>query len=258
LKHQRKAIGTIVVVVAVVLIIGVATVGFAMLTTGTGATNPITSSMTTSSTPNPTDTISENCPSNYNGFGSADENQTYPVYPVLSMPTNATGEVCITLHNPTNATKTVPISGMEVGYFSAQPTGSGIDSGYNISFNASADFTSTANATSVTLMPNGSQEVAFLIHSDGDSKGFYYLGAPAGNETCSMGMPLAVGYTFTAQNKSGAYWNPEGAEWNCVTWSPPQVYSTILGFVGIEQTYVGCGGYICDQASNYGTFAPRA
>lgn len=208
--------------------------------------------VTATSTPN------ENCPANYNGFGSADENQTYPVYPVLSMPTNATGFVCLTYHNPTNATQKITVTGLEVGYFSAQPTRSGIDSGYNISFNASSDFMSTPNATSVTLAPGASHTVAFLVHSDTDSKGFFYLGAPAGNESCSMGIPLAVGYTFTAQNKSGPYWNPQGAEWNCVTWAPPRVYSTILSFVGIQQTYVGCGGYICDQASSYGTFAPRA
>jgi hypothetical protein len=162
-----------------------------------------------------TPTVDENCPANYNGFGSADENQTYPAYPVLSMPVNSTGELCLTYHNPTNTTHTIPINGIEIGYFSAQPTGSGIDKGYNISFNASSDFTSIPNATSITLSPNASQTVAFLIHSDAYSKGFYYLGAPAGNESCSTGMPLAVGYTFTTQNKSGAYWNPEGAEWHC-------------------------------------------
>ena len=116
----------------------------------------------------------------------------------------------------------------------------------------------TANIAKVVLPQNASQTVAYLIQSNNDSEGFFYTDAgTAGNETCSMGIPFAVGYTFTMQNKSGAYFNPEGAEWNCVIFSPPGVYSTVLGFVGVQQTYVNCGGYICDQASDHGAFARR-
>ena len=63
------------------------------------------------------------------------------------------------------------------------------------------------------------------------------------------GSPLAVGYSFTGQNKSGDYFNPGSEEPLCYEKTVPFAHANILGFMGITQTYVDCGGWICDLTS---------
>jgi len=111
--------GRSIIVVGMVLIIGVATLIFAMSTMGSADTNTVNSN-------NMTRAISQGCPSNYNGFGSADENQTYPSYPILSMPTNSVAVVCLKFHNPTGVNQTIgpaQPSWFEIGTFYSQPYG---------------------------------------------------------------------------------------------------------------------------------------
>ena len=197
-------------------------------------------------------TAGENCPASYDGFMSADSNQTNPAYPILSMPTNSNAVVCVTYYNPTNETKTLDLGGslgVEIGSFYSQTTAPNT---IYTTFNQSSDFTVTPSAASVVLPPNTSkpQTVAFLIHSDSGSKGFFFLNVDyLGPESCAMGMPLAVGYTLTSQNTTGAYFNPEGQEPLCIIQFTPMAHADVFGFIGIQQTYVNCGGWICDLTS---------
>jgi hypothetical protein len=278
----HKGVGTTLVVVVVVVVLAIATIAFVMLINPTippvisntssptstsmtfvstttmtssssnSATSSPTTSTTSSSTTSAIDGAGENCPMSYFGLGSVNPTQTYPSYPVLSMPTNSNAVVCVTYYNPTNTTKTLDLGdslGIEIGSFYSQTTAPNT---IQTSFNQSSHFTVTANVTSVVLGPNGSrpQTVAFLIHSDSGSKGFFYLNVGyLGPESCDMGLPIAVGYSFTPQNESGAYFNPGSMAPLCYNHFVPAAHSDILGFIGIAQTYVDCGAWICDQTS---------
>ena len=138
-----------------------------------------------------TQTTNENCLANYNGFGSADENQTYPSYPILSMPTNSDAVVCVTYSNPTNTGQSFDLAGfqgVEIGTFQTNVTAPGTTYTW---FSTSSNFTVTPDMTSLVLAPGASQTVSFLIHSDSDSKGFYYLDVSyLGPQWCNMGRLL--------------------------------------------------------------------
>lgn len=196
---------------------------------------------------NPSFAGGNNCISNYNGFQSTDPNQTYPEYPVLSMPINSDAIVCVTYSNPTNSNQTFDLSGIlgiEIGTFKSNTSSSGTTLTW---FSPSSNFTVMPNVTSLLLTPKDTQTVSFVIHSDSDSNGFYFLYLyHLGPKYCNIGLPLAVGYTFSTQNKSGAYFNPESQQPLCYQKTMQFAHANILGFVGMQQVYVDCGGWICD------------
>ena len=196
--------------------------------------------ITTTTSSNTTTKSDDNCPSSYSGLDSVipSSNQEFPI---LSISDNETAILCVTYINSTNASFTANLtglSGVEIGSFASG------------GFKQSTFFTVTSNTSVVTVESGTSQTVAYQIHPDNGSKGFYYLRVGyLGPTVCDTGLPLAAGYTFTQDNKSGSYFDEDNAGSCILTTTSGSFSSSIQGFIGMQETFVGCGDFICDQYS---------
>lgn len=221
-------------IVAVVLVIGLALVSYPYLTQS-GPSKSKTAS-----------TIS-GCNSSYVSLDSPLGNVTTD-FPILSVPSNGMGEICITYYDNTNASTIMNFetSGVVVGNFANSTSTLSQTPGIMV----------TPSQQSVTMGGNGTRQVtiAYAIQTSASSKGFYYLNIPYLTPVlCQAEFAFAVGYTFSQANESGSYFPlPPGYADHCIqyySYEQSMLYAHVTGLEGLEETQVGCGFANCDVKS---------
>ena len=170
-------------------------------------------------------------------------------FAILSMPTTAVGELCVTYYNA-NQTSSMTIDlvsgGVHIGKYVSHSIGNGQ---FSSTFNQSSDVSVIATQSNITLGGSAPSQItiAYMIVTDG-SKGFHFLNIGyLGPVFCGVEFPFAVGYTFTQANKTGPYFQNLSPFVNgCGIMLREAVYARVYGLLGIQMTYVNCGAAVCD------------